>query len=164
MVHDLEIPLRSWAFSELTDLRETGSQTHKRLMCISECQLIPVNSETMDDLPLQCLEGSHFPTGTTMPQAGMSRSLTVPRDHFMSVESEPGEVISWGISHLSQGETWGNPSLSGENTYQVTRLNKPWGARSISSGDSWMSSANPSLDIHADLFYWPILSSGLLIP
>lgn len=33
----------SWAFSELTDLRETGSQTHKRLMCISECQLIPVN-------------------------------------------------------------------------------------------------------------------------
>lgn len=33
----------SWAFSEVTHLRETGSQTHKRLMGISECQLIPVN-------------------------------------------------------------------------------------------------------------------------
>lgn len=84
----------SWAFSELTDLRKTGSQTHKRLMCTSECQLIPVNSEKMDDLPLQCLGSSHFPMGTTMPQAGTSRSLTVPRDHFMSVELEQGEVIS----------------------------------------------------------------------
>lgn len=82
----------------------------------------------------------------------------------MRVKSEHREAkLSWGIFYPSQGKTWGNISLRGENTSHVTRLNEPWDSVYF----IWIvpdATTNPGLGlgIHANLFHWPILGSDLL--